>query len=94
MVLANPPHTPGEVAEQLASRQEIITNPAVMATATKLYVNDDGGLKRGAAGRGAGSARRLAEVLRQFDVNWDLFSMSSNQIYDMLPGEFESFISS
>ena len=38
-LLANPPHQPGDIAEQLASRQELVTNPSVMEVATRLYIN-------------------------------------------------------
>lgn len=90
-VLANPPDTPGEVAEQLASRQELITSEPVMVVATDLYVVDKGELKKGAAGKGPGSARRLADVLNQFDVTWDLHSMSPGELLEMLPDEFDRF---
>ena len=57
-----------------------------------LYVDPNTGLhKRGAAGRGPGSARRLAEVLGQFDMTWDLYSMSASSILDILPKEFNRF---
>ena len=38
VLLANPPHQPGDMAEQLASRQELVTNPSVIEVATKLYI--------------------------------------------------------
>jgi hypothetical protein len=83
---------PGDVVEQLASRQELVTNSAVMEAATTLYVDDETEKpKRGAAGRGPGSARRLADVLNQFDVTWDLYSMATQDLLDMLPVEFERF---
>jgi len=92
VLLCTPPHSPGDIVEQLASRQEIVTNAAVMKAATHLYVDPDTGQpKRGAAGRAGGSARRLADVLNQFDMTWDLYSMSWNSITVMLPQEFERF---
>ncbi len=91
-VLCTPLHKPGDIAEQLASRQELVTNAAVMAAATELYVAAASGKpKRGAAGRGPGSARRLAEVLNQFELTWDLYSMSTPAIVQMLPDEFDRF---
>ena len=62
-VLATPLHRPGDIVEQLASRQELVTNHSVMEAATMLYIGEDGLPKPGAAGRGGGSARRLADVL-------------------------------
>lgn len=94
VLLANPPDTPGEVYEQLASRMEYATNPEVLKTASILYLNRDGKLKRGAAGKEGGSSRRLAQILSQLDVNWDLLSMTAEEIISMLPGEFSKFLNS
>jgi hypothetical protein len=92
VLLCTPPHSPGDIAEQLASRQEIVTNAGIIGAATRLYVSDETGKpKRGAAGRSGGSARRLADVLNQFDMTWDLYSMSSDAVVGMLPGEFDKF---
>lgn len=82
----------GDIVEQLASRQEMVTNPGVMRAATTLYVDEDTRTqKRGAGGKGAGSPRRLASVLKQFDLTWDLFTMTGDEIVAMLPGEFARF---
>jgi len=91
-VLVSPPHQPGDLVEQLASRQELVTNPAVMEAATALYVDLEGKkVKRGSGGRGPGSPRRLATVLKQFDVTWDLYAMDSARLLTVLPKEFEKF---
>jgi len=84
-------HSPGDIVEQLASRQELVTNEAVMQVATWLYVGDDGRPKRGSGGRGPGSPRRLADVLNQFELTWDLYSMSAADLLKMLPSEFDKF---
>lgn len=86
-------HSPGEVAEQMVSHQELVTNPGIVQTVTNLYIESATQQpKRGAAGRGPGSARRLAAVLGQFDITWDLYAMNATSIIDMLPSEFEKFI--
>ena len=91
-LLANPPHQPGDIAEQLASRQELVTNPSVMEVATRLYINTaNNSPKRGAAGRGPGSARRLAAVLNQLDLTWDLYGLDPDKLLDLLPEEFDQF---
>jgi hypothetical protein len=83
---------PGEIVEQLASRQELITSPAVVEAATKLYFDEARqSPKAGAAGKGAGSARRLADILNQFDVTWDFAVMEADDLLDMLPKEFDKF---
>jgi hypothetical protein len=91
-LLCTPLNSPGEVAEQLASRQELVTNKAIMEAATTLYFEPNAGsIKRGAATRGPGSARRFADVLNQFDMTWDLYSMTAPSVLAMLPNEFERF---
>ncbi len=94
-LLCGPIKEPGDVVEQLAARQELITNGAVVGAATALYYDEKGNaLKRGAAGRGLGSARRLADLLNQLDVTWDLYGMASEDILGLLPAEFGKFRSS
>ena len=90
-VLATPLHRPGDVVEQLASRQELVTNHSVMEAATRLYIGADGLPKPRAAGRGAGSARRLADVLTQLDLTWDLYDLSTEKLLELLPPEFDEF---
>ena len=40
----------------------------------------------------AASARRLADVLLQFDVTWDLYAMKANNLLELLPKEFKKFL--
>jgi len=92
-VLTGPPSKPGEIAEQLASRQEIVTNKSIMALAATLYIDAKTQRpKRGAGGSGPGSARRFADILNQFDLTWDLYSMQTPAMMQMMPAEFERFI--
>jgi len=92
ILLCQPVYKPGEIVEQIAARQEMITNSSVVEAATILYLDSAGNRPRqGAAGKGPGSARRLADLLNQFDVTWDLYSMSSGEIVSMLPDEFNRF---
>ena len=90
-VLATPLHRPGDIVEQLASRQELVTNHSVMEAATRLYIGTDSLPKPRAAGRGAGSARRLADVLTQLDLTWDLYDLSTEKLLELLPAEFDEF---
>lgn len=92
-VLAGPVDKPGDIAEQLASRQEIVTNGAAMALATSLYIDSATQRpKKGAAGRGPGSARRFADVLNQFDLTWDVYAMQMQAMLAMMPKEFNRFM--
>jgi hypothetical protein len=89
-VLCGPLHTPGDIAEQILSRQEIIANPGAVELSTRLYFDaTTGSFKRGAAGRQG--ARRLADVFNQFDVTWDLSAMSADELLERLPREFDRF---
>ena len=89
-VLAQPPYRPGDVVEQLSARQELISNRTVMAVATRLYVRN-GAIRKGAAGKGAGSARRLANVLDQLDLTYDLYDLEPDGLLQLLPAEFDTF---
>lgn len=91
-LLANPVHSPGEVAEQFASRQELVTNRAVLEAATELYVDRKTlALKIGAGGKSAGSARRFADFINQIDLTHDLYAMDASHLLSLLPREFDRF---
>lgn len=91
-LLCKPPHTVDDLYENIAGRQERVTNPAVVEVATRLYFNPETkNLKPGAGGKGAGSPRRLAVVLDQFDLTWDLYSATADEIMSLLPKEFDKF---
>jgi len=79
----------GEITEQFGAYQEIALNKGILDAANILYWNDeDKNLKRGAAGKGGGSARRLVRIIRQYQLTYDLNSMQGNEIVDLLPVEF------
>ena len=91
-LLVQPLHSPGDVVEQIASRRELATSPAVVGAATLLYLNGaTGKLRRGSGGKDAGSARRFSKVMMQLDVTYDLFTLTPDQLVQILPGEFDRF---
>ena len=91
-VMANPPHRPGDIAEQLTARQELVTNGTVMEVATRLYIDSDTERpKIGAASIENGSARRLAAVLNQLELTWDLYTLTPDQLLELLPAEFDRY---
>lgn len=90
-VLSTSPGNPGEIVEQLASRQSIITNHTIMEVASRLYVDSSNKQKRGAASKKNGAARRFTEVISQFDLTWDLYAMKPDTLLKMLPSEFDKF---
>ena len=90
--LCKPPHVIDDVVAQIAARQEYITNRSVVELTTRLYFDAaTGKLRRGAGGKGKGSPRRLADVLGQYDVTWDLYSMTTAEFLGVLPDEFARF---
>lgn len=89
--LCQRPGSPGDLVEQLASRQQIITNPAIMQVASDLFVDTTTGKQnRRANSKKAGGARRFIDVLAQFDVTWDLSMMSADGLHALLPAEFHA----
>lgn len=91
--LSVPLHIMTDIIEQLASRQELVTNSGLVSVATKLYYDrEKSDLRPGARGKGKGTARRLADVMNQFDVTWDLYSMKQHEIESLLPDEFSRFL--
>ncbi|MBL7963726.1 MAG: hypothetical protein JNM31_07755 [Flavobacteriales bacterium] len=92
-LLCQPVDSPGDVVEQLASRQELVTNRGIMGLATKLYVAPDSlKVKTGAGGKGGGSARRLSDVIEQFDLTWDLYAATPNELAAVMPLEFAKYL--
>jgi hypothetical protein len=93
VLLAGPLDSPGELNEQLGSVQEIAGCRSLLKAATALYVNPlTKAVRRGAASKGPGSARRLREVIGQFVLTWDFYEMDSESILRMLPPEFDRFL--
>lgn len=91
VALTGPLHKPGEVAEQLLAGQERMTNHAVLDVASLLYM-DNKRLRRGAGGKGPGSARRFVDILNQLDLTYDLYSLSKDDLVRLLPPEFERYL--
>lgn len=79
----------GELTEQLGAYQQIALNKGIIEAANILYWSEEGqNLKRGAAGKGGGSARRLVKIIGQYQLTYDLNSMKGSEIVDLLPHEF------
>ncbi len=92
-LLSGPIHQHPDLLEQLASRQQIITNAAIIEAAVRLYYSRDGdgcwAPKRGAATRNKpGTVRRLPALMDQLDRTCDLFGLTGEQFLDLLPDEY------
>jgi len=91
-MLCNPLCKPGEIAEQLASRKELVTNPGVMELASRLYYDKETkSFRRGAGSSVKGAARRLAALLNQLDLTFYLYGMNADELQALLPREFDRF---
>jgi hypothetical protein len=91
LFLTRPVNDHGDFIEQLASRQEIISNPNLIGVAHKLYWdNEEYKPKRGASDRKKpGNLRRLIKLFGQIELTYDIFSMNPDDIVKNLPKEFE-----
>lgn len=81
-----------EIFEQIASRQGMLGNQTIVAGAFELYFDKSKGKsKRGAGGKGAGSPRRLAAIVQQLELTYDLAACTASQLLELLPKEFDRF---
>lgn len=80
----------GEIIEQLASRQAVLGNPRIIEAVYRLYFDDKGGHPhRGTGGSKGGSPRRLALILQQLDLTFDLVACDAAKLIGLLPKEFD-----
>ena len=82
----------GEILEQFAGRQQVLSSKTIIKAASTLYFDEQTDRpKTGVAGRGRGSARRFGLVLRQLDLTYDPESMTDSALLDILPEEFDKW---
>ena len=91
-LLVQPVSTPGDIVEQIAAYQELVTNRSIVAAATELYVDKPSKQpKRGTQTKRGGGPRRFVDFCNQIDVTWDLYAMSTAEVLAKLPREFQRF---
>jgi hypothetical protein len=82
----------GDILEQLGGTQSIIRSRPIIAEACRLYSDPISGRpRRGVAGKGGGSVRRFARVLRQLDLTFDPEFMPPGGLSSVLPVEFDGW---
>lgn len=89
----------GDFSEQLASRLQFISNRSLIQVIDRLYYEvspeGEGRPKRGALTRTRpGNVRRFISVLQQFELTYDMYAMSADQIQQLLPKEFTKWATS
>ena len=84
---------PGDFNEQVGSRIEKVSNGGIIQILDLLYYDrEKDKVKRGASDRKKkGNLRRFIDVTDQFDVTYDLFSMTTENISKLLPEEFDEW---
>jgi hypothetical protein len=82
----------GDILEQLGGTQSIIRSRPIVAEASRLYSDPlSGRPRKGVAGKGGGSIRRFARVLRQLDLTFDPELMPPGGLSAILPDEFDGW---
>lgn len=82
----------GDLVEQLQAYQNIGLNRSIIEAADNLYWDEaKHNLKRGVGSKGPGSPRRFVNVIGQFELTYDLNSMKSESILELLPNEFKKW---
>ena len=79
---------------ELFARQEFITNTEIIAAANYLYFDKRRNMpKKGAAAaaRKPGTLFRFIDIMHQLDLTHDLYSMSKEEILELLPPEFDEW---
>jgi hypothetical protein len=77
---------------ELAGRQNLITNRGILEAVHSLYFEESGNRpKRGAQVKKAapGTFYRFIDIIQQLDLNYDLYSMSGEEVLELLPPEFD-----
>jgi hypothetical protein len=93
-MLAGPLDQHPDMAEQLASRQDVVTNTEFIRVADHLYWDSDReDHKVGATSRDRdGNVRRLIDVHDQLKRTYDLLGMDAEDILALLPSEFDQWM--
>jgi hypothetical protein len=93
VLLGNPVDTPGDIWEQIASRQELISSRKIVEVIGRLYYDSErSSYVSGAATADAGAVRRFVRVMQQLDCTWDLWEIPVDDLLEMLPPEFDRFL--
>ena len=94
LLLHGPLYETGRLYLELSARQAFITNQGIIEAANLLYFDAAKGTpKRGAAvtTRKPGALIRFIDVIQQLDLTHDLYSMTGEEVINLLPQEFDEW---
>lgn len=83
----------GELIEQMMGRQYLLSCKGIIETAAKLYWDETAlSFKKGSAARkSAGCVARFVSWLQQLELTYDLYSLRSEDLMELMPVEFNRF---
>ena len=84
----------GDFIEQFASRREYASNRTIISVLNRMYFDEKkNSAKRGAQTRNRpGTHRRYLTILEQFLLNYDIQSMTEDELISLLPDEFNAWL--
>jgi hypothetical protein len=93
LLLTSGKGTRTDINEQLGAYQHLFANKTIIASAYAMYFDaTQQKPRRGAGGKGGGSARRLASIARQLELTYDLQECTPLQFLALLPKEFKVWV--
>jgi hypothetical protein len=92
LLLDGKPYIMGDILEQIASREYIISNPSLIKAINILYWDaDNNAPKKGATNRNKpGNIRRFVKIVNQIDLTYDAYGAPA-KIISLLPKEFDTW---
>jgi len=93
LFLYNPPWEINDFTERVAANQFLISHKNIVEVIYRLYFDENLGRpkSRATSHNVEGSVRRFIKVFQQFEFTYDVYSMLSEQIINLLPQEFNSW---
>jgi hypothetical protein len=93
LLLYTAPNIESGYHHQLAQRQSIITNKGLLKAAYLLYFDKKKSKpKFGAIAKNKpGTVYRFIDIIQQLDLNYDLYSMTGEEVLELLPPEFDKW---
>jgi hypothetical protein len=89
---------PGNINEEVVSRQKLVSNSSIVEVLDRLYYDKKTNrVKKGIDDKKKvltkkGSLRRFVQVINQFELTYDLYSMNRDSILSLLPEEFDKWL--